>query len=360
MLNHRAWKATTQSTWTLAAMILLALSGCEKEDIKAYKAPKDAPTPQLATDQGPITPAPPAVHVTWTSPSTWTPVKSEQAMRVATYHAGGDPGVEISLAAFPGDVGGPLANVNRWRNQVGLPPATDADLPTMLESSDVKGVKVSTLRIKGAQGQDMLAAMITPGDGQTWFVKALAAPAILDSIRDDFLAFTKTFQLSALPSAPGAPTKAATTPPPTSPARPSGSIEARLSQFTPPANWTKEASASGFVTAAFAASNSHGGARVTASNLAGDGGGVLKNINRWRGQVGLAPLDNPQQQPTSTLGNAILVDLADADHKTRMLVAFFASGEKTWFYKLSGSPESVDDERSAFEKFVRSTGLGEP
>lgn len=361
--------------------MVIALSGCEKEDVKAYKAPKDVTPSHVAMERGGAPMASPApatatgsspaaatgASVAFTAPASWKSVQSEQAMRIATFRAGGEPGVEVIVSAFPGDVGGPLANVNRWRGQVGAAPVGEGDLAGMLETTDVGGVKVATLRIKGEQ-QDMLAAMITPGDGQTWFVKSLGAPAALDGIREEFVAFAKTFRMSkdASSAATAAPASAPAAPKAEAPksvaaaASAGGPIETRLAQWTPPSTWAKEANASGFLTAAYNATNGSGGARITASNLSGEGGGLLNNINRWRGQVGLAPVASLDQQATSKLGSAMVVDLADADGKTRMMVAVLSTGDKTWFFKLTGSPAGVDAERGAFEKFVRTTGLGEP
>ncbi len=375
------WKPKSL-VWALGGAMAIAASGCEKADVKAYKAPKDELPPHLATSgRGTNAGMPPTasaagaaateVKVTWTAPGTWTSVASEQAMRIATYRTGGEPGVEVVVSAFPGDVGGTLANVNRWRGQVGAAPVAESDLAGMLESVEVEGVKVSTLRIKGEQ-QDMLAAMITPGDGQTWFVKATAEAAALDGIGAEFVAFARTFRASkgqgssaaastasaASKPAPVPVTSAGTTP--TAGAAPASGIEGRLAQWTPPSTWSKEANASGFLTVAYSATNGNGGARITASNLSGEGGGLLNNINRWRGQVGLAPVTSLDQQATSKIGAATVVDLADAEGKTRMIVAVLTAGEKTWYYKLTGTPSGVDDERSAFEKFVRTTGLGEP
>lgn len=374
------WKAFARGS-TLCGAILIALPGCEKEDVKAYKAPKDTASPHVAMerDHAPVAGSSPSsatggapaagngASVAFTAPATWKSVQSEQAMRIATFRAGTEPGVEVIVSAFPGDVGGPLANVNRWCGQVGAAPVVEGDLAAMLETTDVGGVKISTLRIKG-QPQDMLAAMITPGDGQTWFVKSVGAPAALDAIRDEFVAFAKTFRMSAasgaatttspVPSPSGAPKTE--TPANAAAASAGGSVEARLAQWTPPTTWAKEANASGFLTAAYSASNGSGGARITASNLTGEGGGLLNNINRWRGQVGLSPVASLDQQAMSKLGSAALVDLVDGDGKMRMMVAVLSAGDRTWYFKLTGTPAAVDAERQAFEKFVRTTGLGEP
>ena len=52
-------------------------------------------------------------------------------MRVGSFMIGNDQdnSVDISITSSPGDVGGLLANVNRWIGQIDLPPINDASLP---------------------------------------------------------------------------------------------------------------------------------------------------------------------------------------------------------------------------------------
>ncbi|HMN41812.1 MAG TPA: hypothetical protein PKE29_13280, partial [Phycisphaerales bacterium] len=64
-------------------------------------------------------------------------------------------------------------------------------------------------------------------------------------------------------------------------------VGARAGAFVAPANWKAEADGSGILAAAFTAENAQGGARITLASLFNDGGGLLANINRWRGQVDL-------------------------------------------------------------------------
>jgi hypothetical protein len=140
-------------------------------------------------------------------------------------------------------------------------------------------------------------------------------------------------------------------------------IAPRLTKFVPPERWKLDATSSGIVAAAFNASNADGGARVTATSLFNDGGGPLANINRWRGQLELAPVENIEAQPKTALAaNSMMVDLQDAAGARRMITAIVpdGAGGQTWFFKLTGEPKGVEAERAAFERFVRSVGLGEP
>ncbi|OHE88955.1 MAG: hypothetical protein A3G75_13040 [Verrucomicrobia bacterium RIFCSPLOWO2_12_FULL_64_8] len=106
----------------LAAGLLLA--GCRDTKITAYRAPKDVPAGPTITAE---TPAP---AIRWQTPAGW----QEQAagnVRQGSFLVAGEGGAQadMSVISFPGDVGGDLANVNRWRNQIQLPPITEAELP---------------------------------------------------------------------------------------------------------------------------------------------------------------------------------------------------------------------------------------
>lgn len=326
--------------------MLILLLACEEEGIRAYRVPKEVVTTVASA------PAP-AASVTWTVPPAWQPAPSPEQMRIATFRAGVGA-TEVAVTAFPGEAGGLPANVNRWRGQLGLQPVADSDLSSAVETSQVNSVSVSTLRIAGAQGMDMLGAIIQPGDAQTWFVKATGDAAALNAIESDFLAFARSFRLAEPQDNPA---DAGAAP---APAPPHSGIDARLAAWSPPAHWKPESDTSGILAASFTASNAHGGARATATSLLNDGGGLLANINRWRDQLGLGPIASIQEQPLVDLGGgAVLVDLSDAQATRRMKAAIVGSGPQTWFFKLTGSPSSVEEESPHFERLVRTVGVGE-
>lgn len=101
-------------------------------------------------------------------------------MRLATLVFESQSGpVEVAVTRFPGDVGGVLANVNRWRQQAGLTPVEDAEgLITRFERPGFQGY---WLRIEG-EGQHTLAAGVFEASAsQTWFARVTAMPAVIDS-----------------------------------------------------------------------------------------------------------------------------------------------------------------------------------
>jgi hypothetical protein len=131
-----------------------------------------------------------------------------------------------------------------------------------------------------------------------------------------------------------------------------------------PSGW-KEIPGGQFLVAKFlvtGAANAQAGVNVSMSS--NDGGGMLANVNRWRTtQLGLGPVteaDLPKEIQTIDLpgGKASLVDLTGQDarsgQQTRLLAVVIPRSGETWFYKLMGNAEVVQQEKDAFMKFVQS------
>lgn len=129
--------------------------------------------------------------VEWTLPSDWKPAQGSQ-MRYASFSTTGDNGAvaDISVSFFPGAVGGDLGNVNRWRNQIGLSPVTEADLPTLVVPVAGNAGTIKTVELLGADSK-VLAAWINV-DGNTWFFKLTAPANLADKQKDSFKHFLES------------------------------------------------------------------------------------------------------------------------------------------------------------------------
>ena len=334
-------RSLTLSSLSLSTLALAAaLSACGKAEIRSYRVPKAAPSapaapPAMASEVNPELPARGGGSVSWTVPAGWKAVESAQSMRLATFDANG---AEVTVSAFPGAAGGNLANVNRWRGQIGLDPVDEAGLSQLLATSRSGATEVALLSMEGKDGKVMLGAILSPGDGQTWFVKSTTDAARAQAIRPAFEAFARSFAMGA-----AAPAAAASV---------GDGIDERLARFKPPEGWSTQAQGGGGIVAASFTGSA--GARITATRLANDGGGDLANINRWRGQLGLQPLADLAAVERSDLVPGLLaVDLRDAKESDRMITVIAPSGGATWFFKLRGTVEAVESERAAFAAFVR-------
>lgn len=209
-----------------AAVGLLVLNGCKDREIVAYRAPKDpapaampaassAPAEGLPKDHPPIAGGAPAAagpsdtsmantavptgsdRLTWTAPASWT-AGAPRPMRKATYVLKGPDGAEadLSITSFPGDTGGLLANVNRWRGQIALPPLPSAQLDANLQHVDAGSLHIDVVDFTGtANGAPTrILGAIVPFAGETWFFKITGPDAVISAEKPAFLAFLQTIQ----------------------------------------------------------------------------------------------------------------------------------------------------------------------
>lgn len=131
-----------------------------------------------------------AAGVSWETPAGWSQGPAAP-MRLATLT---DGTAEIAINAFPGDVGGTLMNVNRWRQQLGLEPlASQADAESAMSTADVGGRKVRTLDLASG-GQRMLVAVV-PGEGRLYFFKMLAPADAVAARKAAFDQLVKTIRV---------------------------------------------------------------------------------------------------------------------------------------------------------------------
>ena len=133
-------------------------------------------------------------------------------------------------------------------------------------------------------------------------------------------------------------------------------------KWSAPTNWT-ETTPGPMVRKSFSITGEPGqNAVVSISVLTGEGGGMLANVNRWRGQLSLPPIaEDALPKVTASVDapgrKATMVDFTGTDaasQPTRMVVVSVPRGGETWFYKLTGPGPVVDREKDAFVKFVQS------
>ena len=116
--------------------------------------------------------------------------------------------------------------------------------------------------------------------------------------------------------------------------------------------------------AAFQLQQDDAQAEVTVITLSLSGGEILPNVNRWRDQVGLEPLDQDQLDQsvdTLTVGGeeGWFVRCQDEGQPQAILAAVVTQGGQSWFFKMMGDRQLVADEAENFEKFLESVEFWE-
>ncbi len=144
--------------------------------------------------------APPAAEpdrpgLRYTKPEGWKEPARKKPGRLAEFAVEGNgERAEVTVTAFPGDVGGVAANVNRWRGQVGLPEVSDADARRAVTALPVAGLDGGFVDLTGPNGRERLLAVLVPRGERTWFFKMLGPADLVGRQKAAFEAFVKSVQ----------------------------------------------------------------------------------------------------------------------------------------------------------------------
>ncbi len=269
----------------------------------------------------------------WTDPTDWKARATPGTMRFATLDA---PGVEISVSVLPLPEGQPwedylLANINRWRGQLQLEPATAEVVQQQIQTIPIGDMKATSIDLVGKS-----VPGVAPGMGG-------GAPP---------------FAGAGTPQPPTAPPTAS---PGTSNVPAPNAAAGSGLRYTLPEGWTPGRSGP-FRLAAFEVQRENEKAEVTLSALGAAAGSLLDNVNRWRGQIALPPITEAELAKISSEIKiqdqaAQWVDLTgegDPAPAQAIYAVVIPQGERTLFVKMMGNGQLVRSQKTAFEQFVRS------
>lgn len=139
--------------------------------------------------QMPAAPMAEKPRIRWDVPSDWSPAPPS-AMRYASFAApsASSGKIDISVVTFPGDGGDDLGNINRWRQQLGLPPAdANASKVVPLKTDDTT---FSTIDITGTNARTVAAW--TRKDGRAWFFKLTGPSDGVEKEKPNFVKFVQS------------------------------------------------------------------------------------------------------------------------------------------------------------------------
>ena len=289
-----------------------------------------------------------------TTPPNWEPQPLSQ-MRQASFLVKGENGAiaDISFVSLGTAAGNVFDNVNRWLDQLGQPPITEeklGDIAQRLRTSlgDVIIVDLAGLPKDADPAKDgrIIAAMMTTADS-TLFFKMRGNADLTEAQKGDFIKW-----VAAVCNA-----QTQTGPPQMAAVPPQQATNAPQVKWKTPEGWT-EVPPSSMRYASFNAPAEDGGKiDISVVTFPGDGGSDADNVNRWRGQIGLAPLD-----PNAVESQVARLETADttfsttdiAGDKTRTIAAWTRRDGRVWFFKATGPNASLEKEKPNFVKFIES------
>jgi len=349
----------------------LTLPGCEKQQATTYSAPKDSTPAAAVSSPAPAIPttAPPTAPIRWTTPSGWQE-QPASGMRVGSFViTKNGQRADVSIIPLGGVSGSELDNVNRWRGQIGLAAIDAAKLADSGEKVSIGNVAAALYDIAGTdpktQQPTRILGSILPSEGTAWFFKMTGPEALVAQEKPAFNEFLKSVRFesgdaphttaahSALTSANMKEMAGIVEPTASSAEKPAWDL---------PAGWKEQQPPSSMRVASFQVTGDNGAkADVSVIKLSGLAGGILANVNRWRSQVGLPPVDEAGLEKLITTrevngSKVIVADMVghsmESGDQTRLLAAIVPRGGNTWFYKMVGNDALVSQQKSAFIKFV--------
>jgi hypothetical protein len=132
-----------------------------------------------------------ASEFNWSVPSQWKTVAPGQ-MQVARFAVPnqGSAKAEVFVSVFPSDTGGTLANVNRWRKQIGLGPVEEKDLAALVAPLDPANPEA--ILVDMANNGKRLIGTVVPRDGRYWFYKLIGDDTAVTPEKASLIAFAKS------------------------------------------------------------------------------------------------------------------------------------------------------------------------
>lgn len=194
-----------------------------------------------------------------------------------------------------------LANVNRWRNQVGLASIGEGELPNSAKKEIVDGVTAYFVDVVGPAKQ--------AGEEREPIVPNVKIP----------------------------------------------------SKYSLPDEWVKSAGSKPPTIFSFTLRKDDQLAKLTVTAMRGEAGGVVRNVERWRDEAKLPRIPDEEILKTTKKIEvdgrpAHYVDLSnpDAPGATRIVAVILIQDDFSWFFKMFGPNQLIESQTPTFEGYIRS------
>ena len=285
------------------------------------------------------------------APESWER-KERTSMRLLNFSIQGREDAYCFLSAMEGTQDKVLFNANRWRRQLGLEAWTQAELDAA-ETGMLFGAPAIRVHWEGDFDDGMgnpaipgaaMVGLIAHHQSSLVFLKMVGPKDVIDQEVAGFDRFAETLDFPVGANA--------------------GQPQNKLS-YEAPADWVKQAPRQmrdlGFDV---------GDCDLSISFLQGDGGGLLMNVNRWRGQFGLGNMQANELSELDTIeilggrGHWLSLEgpykgmtnqVQEADGALEG--AIVPLGSQTLFVKLTGPKDQVQAEAQNLREFTATLRL---
>jgi hypothetical protein len=260
---------------------------------------------------------------------------------------------ECYVTTLAGEAGGLVANVNRWRSQLSLPALSSDGVAALPRVPWLGGEAVlvdvegdwTGMSGEGSGARWRLVGLLQVGTPQSRFLKLVGPAEVVARERGAFDALVASFRAGDA----AAPAVAAEGP-------------ASSLAWVAPAGWQRAADKA-MREVTFTAGE-RGDVECYVALLAGDGGGLAANVERWCQQLGAEPPGSAELEASPRvpmLGTeGVVVEVARGESASAppgqelLIGALCIRAEQSLFVKMTGPRAQVESQREAFLQFCRS------
>ncbi len=357
----------------VSVALLSAVAGCNREPtISTYDAPKenDRMEAPILANAAPEAAAPDRDGIaSYDAPKTWKLDPNPRPMREMTFDVGaGDKASSVIVMRFPAVTytNDPLGNINRWRAQVGLEPVKDV---AAQKSAKIKvGAEDGTAFDLAGKAPTRQIVVMLPRGEDIWYFKFTPNTDTINAEWENFEKFLASVKFGKVAAAPSAmPDKLPAGHPGVgadAPAIPDASSHSSLGEYKAPASWKLDPQKRPMRELTYSIGEGEKSVVILVSRLPASSftNAELPNINRWREQVGLPPVNELSAQKSEKItiggGDGSLYDLSNG--KTRQILAYVMRGNDIWYFKIIGNAEMVEKESAPFQQFLGTIKFAPP
>jgi hypothetical protein len=170
----------------IVALLLCFVAGCDESDIEYYEINKKPHNNSI--EEEPHNHSPYA----WDIPMGWKQKIGGQ-MRIVSFSVEGKD-LDVSIVQLGGKAGGLVANINRWRDQIGLKAASEEEIKKSIKK-DKSAVGEFSYTVLSNKKESILAS-IYDLPGVTLFVKAKASNSVVLEEKVNFLSLCRSLRVN--------------------------------------------------------------------------------------------------------------------------------------------------------------------
>lgn len=181
-MSHNWGNMNSKLLFVYLSLPLFFITSCRDASIHTYSVVKETSTqvkPAFAQ----------SADIHWKAPSHWIQGPAS-GMRLASFILSSPYGTgDVSIISLPSNSGSLLANINRWRGQIGLSPTTQDLLNKDIAHEVMDTHEVTIVTLKGDE-KSIVAGIFEHG-GYRYFVKIIGPSAVIQKETAPFMNFMR-------------------------------------------------------------------------------------------------------------------------------------------------------------------------